>query len=99
MAYLFGILAGISGSMIMLIIGVLRPFLYGRKYLGGLLGVFTVVTVIGSALGSLPFGTAYDRFGGYQEILIFSTILTAIAAILSLLIKKPALSIKDEKSL
>lgn len=37
--------------------------------------------VIGSALGPLPFGIAFDVFGGYNEILLISLILPTLAAI------------------
>lgn len=42
--------------------------------------------VIGSALGPLPFGFAYDLFGGYREVLvasIFLILLTILAALLA----------------
>jgi len=91
-AVVFSVLSGMSAALIMLIQKVLRPYLYGRMYLGGISGVFVVVGVIGSALGPLPFGAAYDRFGGYREILVASCVLPIVSAILSLFIKKPEMN-------
>lgn len=47
--------------------------------------------VIGSAFGPLPFGAAYDFFGGYQQILYIMMIfpfLGAITAMVSPIPKK-----------
>ena len=41
------------------------------------------VMVLGSAFGPLPFGAAFDYFGGYREILYLSLLLPVIASILS----------------
>ena len=39
--------------------------------------------VVGSALGPLPFGIAYDMFGSYKQILVFMMIFPVIGALAS----------------
>jgi hypothetical protein len=48
-----------------------------------------MVNVISSAMGPLPFGIAFDIFGGYQEIILLSLFLPAIGMIAAFFAKKP----------
>lgn len=57
--------------------------------LGSIKGSAMTIMVIGSALGPLPFGVAFDLFGGYQEIIIITLIFPIIGILCSLLAKKP----------
>ncbi|MFO7815848.1 MAG: MFS transporter [Halanaerobiales bacterium] len=59
--------------------GVLWPNYFGRENLGSIRGFAMTAMVIGSALGPLPFGIAYDYFGGYNEIMIGILILPLLA--------------------
>jgi MFS family permease len=59
--------------------GVLWPNYFGRKNLGSIRGFAMTTMVLGSALGPLPFGIAYDYFGGYNEIMIGILILPLLA--------------------
>jgi cyanate permease len=45
--------------------------------------------VLGSAFGPLPFGYAYDTFGGYTEILLISLIFPVLGVVCSVLARKP----------
>lgn len=45
--------------------------------------------VIGSALGPLPFGYAFDIYGGYSEILLASMVFPLLGIGLGYLAKKP----------
>jgi cyanate permease len=45
--------------------------------------------VIGSALGPLPYGYAYDIFGGYTEALTVSMIFPILGMIAAFLAKPP----------
>ena len=89
-AYFRSIVAGGSSAVLMLSIGVLRPFLFGRRYIGGVSGLMAVVSVIGSALGPVVFGVVFDTVGGYTGILILSAVLPTLAAVGSLFVTKPA---------
>jgi MFS family permease len=56
---------------------------YGRMHLGKIRGITMAVMVLGSAFGPLPFGAAFDFFGGYREILFLSLLLPATASFLA----------------
>lgn len=92
MAYLYSLVSGIAGALLAISVGVLKPNLFGRRYLGGILGVIMAINVIGSAIGPIVFGAAFDIFHGYREIILISTLLPLLAAVLSLMIRKPVLN-------
>jgi MFS family permease len=75
MAILFGVIWGISGGFERIALGIIWPNYFGRKYIGSIKGVAMTTMVIMSAFGPLPFGVAYDIFGGYNEILLISLVL------------------------
>ena len=58
---------------------VILPNYFGKKHLGSIRGFFSTAMVIGSALGPLPFGLAYDYFNGYTEIMLILIILPVLA--------------------
>ena len=89
MAYLFAVLSGVSEAVIFLSVTVLRPFLFGRKYIGSVSGIMWVIVIVGSALGPLPIGAAYDILNGYREIIMLTAVLPAVGVVLSLFIRKP----------
>jgi MFS family permease len=88
-AIAFGVLWGISGGFERIALNYVWPSFFGRQSLGSIKGSAMTVTVLGSALGPLPFGLAYDYFGGYKEILLISIILPLLGIAASLLAKKP----------
>lgn len=90
--YIYAVISGTAGATIIYTIGVLRPFLFGREHIGAVAGIMSVITLIGSALGPLPYGAAFDFFGGYREILMISATLPAAAAVAALMIRRPARS-------
>ena len=94
MAFIYATVSGISGALLVTSVGVLEPNLFGRRYLGGILGVLMAINVIGSAIGPFIFGAAFDLVHGYQEIILISAILPLIAAVLSLLIRKPVFKLR-----
>ncbi|MBT2681583.1 MFS transporter [Bacillus sp. ISL-35] len=88
-AIAFGVLWGISGGFERITLNYVWPSFFGRQSLGSIKGSAMTVTVLGSALGPLPFGLAYDYFGGYEEILLITIILPILGITVSLLAKKP----------
>lgn len=88
-AIAFGILWGISGGFERIALNYVWPSFFGRQSLGSIKGSAMTVTVLGSALGPLPFGLAYDYFGGYDEILLILITLPILGIAASLLAKKP----------
>lgn len=69
--------------------GVIWPNYYGRKYLGSIRGVAMTAMVVGSAFGPLPFGFAFDWFGGYQEILMASMVFPILGVFAALMSPPP----------
>lgn len=90
MAFVYAVVSGISSALLALSVGVLKPNLFGRRYLGGILGAIVAINVIGSAIGPVIFGAAFDLMHGYYEILLLATLLPFIAAVLSVVMPKPA---------
>jgi MFS family permease len=89
MAIVFGALWGIIGGLERITVTIIYPDYFGKGYIGSINGVAMTVMVIGSAFGPLPFGIAFDLFGGYQEILLFVIIFPILGFLLSLLSPKP----------
>jgi MFS family permease len=89
LAIVFGILWGISGGFERIALTYVWPSYFGRAYLGSIKGIATTVMVLGSAFGPLPFGYAYDTFGGYTEILLISLIFPVLGVVCSVLARKP----------
>lgn len=89
LAIIFGVMWGISGGFERIALNYVWPSYFGRLALGSIKGSAMTVMVLGSALGPLPFGFAYDLFGGYEEILLLTTIFPVIGIACSLLAKKP----------
>jgi len=89
MAYIHSVVGGVGSGLLLISYRVLKPTLFGRSYLGGILGVTAAFNVIGSAIGPVSFGAAYDRIQGYQEIILLMSALPLLGAILSFLIRTP----------
>jgi MFS family permease len=86
---IYGALAGITMAFQFMVSGVIWPDYYGRNHLGSIRGVTMMAGVIGSALGPLPYGYAYDVFGGYTEALTLSMIFPLLGMIAAIMAKKP----------
>lgn len=69
--------------------GVLWPNYFGRKNLGSIRGVAMTTMVIGSSLGPLPFGFAFDFFSGYTEIMLLMMIFPILGFFAALLSPAP----------
>lgn len=69
---------GIGMSTQFVASGVMWPNFFGRKYLGSIQGVATIFGVAGSALGTLPFGFAYDNYDTYVGVIY---IMMAVAVV------------------
>ena len=69
--------------------GVIWPNYFGREHLGSIRGAAMTAMVIGTAFGPLPFGFAYDRLGGYNEIMVLSMVYAAVGVVAALMAPKP----------
>jgi MFS family permease len=86
---IYVVIMGIQMGIQVIIRSVVWPDYFGRKHLSTIRGVNMMMGVIGSALGPLPFGYAFDRFGGYSEILLVSMIFPLAGILIGLQAKKP----------
>lgn len=62
---------------------------FGRQHAGEIRGVTFVITIVGAALGPLPFGWAAAH-GGYGPVLVGGAVLCALAAVMNLAVKRPS---------
>lgn len=89
LAMTFGLIRGVSMGMRAVTGGVVWPDYFGRENLGKIRGIAMTGMVMGSAFGPLPFGFAYDMFGGYSQILLISLIIPLAGAIAMFFADKP----------
>ena len=87
--FLYGGLYGIFRGFEALSNAVLWPNYFGREHLGSIRGSAMTAMVIGSSLGPLPFGLAYDYLGGYELMLVASIILAALGILASYFAPRP----------
>ncbi|MFD2705185.1 MFS transporter [Salibacterium lacus] len=80
---IFIVLWGVFDGMTKICNNMIWPEYFGLNHIGKLKSFATTAIVIGSALGPLPFGMAFDYFGQYNEILWMMTILPVTAALLA----------------
>jgi MFS family permease len=91
-ALVYGAVTAVMLGFEIIVSGVIWPHYYGRRALASIRGVTMMVGVISSALGPLPFGVAFDVFGGYQEILLLSLFFPAIGVGAAFFANKPTKS-------
>ncbi|SFP73650.1 MFS transporter [Salibacterium halotolerans] len=80
---LFVVLWGFFDGTTKICNNMVWPEYFGLDHIGKLKSFATTAIVIGSALGPLPFGIAFDYFGQYNEILWMMIALPVLAAILA----------------
>ncbi|MBN2300493.1 MAG: MFS transporter [Acholeplasmataceae bacterium] len=88
-AIIFILIYGLGAAIQSVTLNTIYPFYYGRKYLGSIRGMATVFMVIGSALGPLQFAISFEQFGTFNYAILIMMVMTTIAGLLSLLIRKP----------
>lgn len=89
-AAIFMLVYGLATNVQGVTLSVIWPKYFGRKYLGSIRGAATVFMVIGSALGPIPFGMAYDLTGSYNLAFILMSVLAFTGMILAISIHKPS---------
>ena len=88
-AILFGVILGVSIGISRTVGTVVWPAFYGRLHLGSIFGFIFAISIIGAAIGPLPFGFVYDKIGSYQPVLVVSAVISILLGLVSLSIKKP----------
>ncbi|WP_226659550.1 MFS transporter [Pseudalkalibacillus hwajinpoensis] len=89
LAIVFAVLWGIIGGIERITLNIIWPNYFGREHLGSIKGIATTTMVIGSAFGPLPFGIAFDLFGGYTEILLIILIFPVLGSVAAFLSPPP----------
>lgn len=78
-AITLGILRGADQGLFAIINGVIWPEYFGREHLPSLRGMATTAMVVGSSLGPIIVGAAYDMIGSYTQVIVLMAILPLIA--------------------
>jgi MFS transporter, OFA family, oxalate/formate antiporter len=86
---IFGIVFGISNGFARTLGSVVWPAFYGRQHLGSIYGFTAVLTVVGAAIGPLPFGVVFDMIGSYKPVLWITAIISMALGLGSLFTRKP----------
>ncbi|NBG88456.1 MFS transporter [Isachenkonia alkalipeptolytica] len=86
---ILGVLWGGVNGYFAITNNMIWPNYFGRGNLGSIKGFTMMAMVIGSAAGPLPFGFAFDYFGGYTEILLVTAIFPLLALVGAALSPKP----------
>jgi MFS family permease len=76
--------------------GVWWPNYFGRRHLGSIRGMGMTSMVIGSALGPLPFGFAFDTFGNYEIIILAMMVFPAAAFLAAITSPSPVKAIYSQ---
>ncbi len=85
----YAVLHGIFGAFDSVSTAVIWPKYFGRKNLASIKGIAMTAVVIGSALGPLPFGLAYDFFKGYTQVIQLMMIFPILASLFAFLAVQP----------
>jgi MFS family permease len=87
-AYLYGMTLGFAYGSFQAINAAVYAHYYGRQHAGEIRGVTFVITIVGAALGPLPFGWASAQ-GTYSPALVGGAVLCSLAAIANLVASVP----------
>src|SRR5687768_336852 len=87
-AYTYGVALGFAYGSFQAINAAVYAHYFGRKHAGEIRGVTFVITIIGAALGPLPFGWA-SAHGSYFPVLVAGAVLCSFAALVNLLVPAP----------
>jgi sugar phosphate permease len=88
-AFVYGIALGITGSLQMTVQTVVWAKYFGRKHLGSITGIASLLGSGSSAFGSMPMGIARDIMGSYVQALTLLAILPFVLSIVVLFARRP----------
>jgi sugar phosphate permease len=88
-ALIYGVFEGVIMSLHGIADSVIWPEYFGRRNLSSISGITMMAGVIGSALGPLPYGFAYDVFGNYTLAITVSMVFPLLGLGAALLAKRP----------
>lgn len=87
-AFVYGIALGFAYGSFQAINAAVYAHYFGRKHAGEIRGVTFVITIVGAALGPLPFGWASAQ-GSYSVVLVAGAVLCSLAAVANLFALAP----------
>ncbi|UCD44912.1 MAG: MFS transporter [Candidatus Bathyarchaeota archaeon] len=85
----YGAIIGIAMSFEIIAGGIIWPAYYGRHHLSSIRGVSMMAGVIGSALGPLPYGFAYDLLGSYNQAITISMVFPLLGMVAAMMAVRP----------
>jgi MFS family permease len=85
----FAVIWGIANGVERIVLTMVWPNFFGLKNSGSFQGIGATLTVLGSSLGPLPLGLAYDYFQDYRFSLLILLALPVIGLIASSRVKVP----------
>ncbi len=91
-AMIYAALFGLTNAMIHAHYVFMWAHYFGRRRIGELQGFAQMIGIFGASLGGMPLGWVFDWVGSYSGILYALACLPLIAAVLTLLIRRPDLS-------
>jgi len=89
MATLYGVMLGVSGGSINALAGALYPKWFGVDHIGAIRALATTAMVLGSAVGPLLYSLGNDQAGSYEPIVVITALLSAVVAVVALLVPPP----------
>jgi MFS family permease len=97
LAGLYGASIGATTAATMTNASYVWPRYFGRKHLGGIQGAAFTITIVGAAIGPMPFGIAYDLQGGYHEAVLWLSLLPVIFGLAVMITRPPVRTATQEK--
>lgn len=85
LALFYGVILGATSGLVRAVSSVVWAQFFGRRHLGSVQGTASTMLVAGSALGPMPLGIARDFFGSYNLVLVASSFIPILLAILCVL--------------
>lgn len=87
-AFVYAMMLGFAYGSFQAINAAVYAHYFGRKHAGEIRGMTFVITIVGAALGPLPFGWAAAH-GGYFPVLAVGAGLCAIAMVANIVVDRP----------
>jgi MFS family permease len=94
-AFIYAMALGLAYGSFQAINAAVYAHYFGRKHAGEIRGTTFVITIVGAALGPLPFGWA-SAHGSYFPVLVGGATLCALAALTNLIVKAPSARVVDD---
>ncbi|MBN1776334.1 MAG: MFS transporter [Clostridiales bacterium] len=85
----FAVFQGVVTGLNAVSFAYMWPAYFGTEHLGSIRGFSMSATVVGSAIGPIPFGFLFDRTGAYGTTILAMILVVTLGAVASLIAKRP----------